>query len=153
MFSFFKKDKSLLPSADCAVVVSAVKEAERLTTGEIRVYIESHCPMVNPIDRCEQLFVQLNMHETKEQNGVLIYLALRDRQFAIAGDRGINELVGGNAYWQQAAESLKGFLKKGAIAEGIASCVRSVGNSLATHFPYKGGDNINELPDEIVFGK
>lgn len=153
MFSFFNKKKSLLPNSVCEAVAAAVKAAERSTRGEIRVYVESRCPMVNPIDRCEQLFVQLNMHQTKEANGVLIYLALEDRQFGIVGDRGINQLVGGNSYWERLAADLKAALRNGDIEKGICNCVRSVGESLASYFPYLGGDNPNELPDEIVFGK
>lgn len=153
MFSFFNKKKSLLPESVCEAVAAAVKSAEQSTRGEIRVYVESHCPMVNPIDRCEQLFIQLEMHRTKEANGVLIYLALQDRQFAIVGDRGINMLVGGNAYWESRATEMKAALKRGDIQGGICDCVRAVGASLREYFPYIGGDNPNELPDEIVFGK
>lgn len=153
MFSFFQKKKPLLPESVCTAVAAAVKAAEQTTRGEIRVYVESRCPMVNPVDRCAELFVQLGMHRTQEANGVLIYLALHDRQFGIVGDRGINSLVGGNAYWESLAADLKTSLQSGDIGGGICTCVQSVGKSLAQYFPYAGGDNPNELPDEIVFGK
>lgn len=143
----------MLPTSVCDAVAAAVATAERTTRGEIRVYVESRCPMVNPIDRCTELFVELGMHQTKEANAVLIYIALHDRQFGIVGDRGINNWVGGNAYWESLAADLKASLRSGDIEGGICNCVRSVGQSLAQYFPYSEGDNPNELPDEIVFGK
>lgn len=119
----------------------------------MRVYVESHCNMVNPIDRCEQIFVQLKMHETKERNGVLLYLAIKDRQFAIVGDEGINQKVGGNEYWNYIATKLKEYFGAGKMKEGICYCIEEIGQSLANHYPDNGTENINELPDEIVFGK
>lgn len=152
MFSFFK-NKPLLPRDVQEAVAAAIAATERLSTGEVRVYVESHCKLVNPIERCEQIFVQLKMHETAERNGVLLYLAIKDKQFAIAGDKGINDKVGGNKYWETKAEKLSSYLSKGYFKEGICSCVEEIGNSLALHFPDRGLENKNELPDEIVFGK
>ena len=152
MFSLFNH-KPLLPKDVQDAVAAAIAATERLSTGEIRVYVESHCSLVNTLERCEQIFVQLMMHETAERNGVLLYLAIKDKQFAIAGDKGINDKVGGNQYWETKAEQLKFYLSKGYYKEGICACVAEIGNSLALHFPDKGLDITNELPDEIVFGK
>lgn len=152
MFSFFKK-KPLLDKEVQDAVAAAIASVERRSTGEIRVYAESHCPLVDPVERCEQIFVQLKMHETAEQNGVLLYLAIKDRQFAIAGDKGINDKVGGKKYWEAKADQLKFYLAKGYLKDGICACVEAVGQSLIEHFPDKGLENKNELPDEIVFGK
>jgi uncharacterized membrane protein YgcG len=153
MFSWFRKNKSLLSKEIQDAVVAAIASSEKRSSGEIRVYVESHCNLVNPIDRCEQIFVQMKMHETKERNGVLLYLALQDRQFAIVGDQGINQKVGGNQYWEYIAAQLKEHFKAGNIKEGICYCITEIGQSLAKYFPENGAENINELPDEIVFGK
>jgi uncharacterized membrane protein len=153
MLPFFRKNKTLLSQEIQDAVIASIAASEKRSSGEIRVYVESHCKMVNPIDRCEQIFEQLKMHETKERNGVLLYLALKDRQFAIVGDKGINEKVGGNSYWQYIAVQLKEHFKAGNIKEGICYCITEIGESLSKHYPEDGSENINELPDEIVFGK
>ncbi len=153
MFSWLRKNKSLLSQDIQDAVVATIAAAEKRSSGEIRVYIESHCTMVNPIDRSAAIFEQLNMHQTKERNGVLLYLALIDRQFAIVGDQGINQKVGGNEYWEYIATKLKEHFKAGQIKEGICFCVTEIGMSLAKHYPEDGSENINELPNEIVFGK
>ncbi|MES2478378.1 MAG: TPM domain-containing protein [Bacteroidota bacterium] len=153
MFSWFRKNKSLLSKEIQDAVIAAIASSEKRSSGEIRIYVESHCSLVNPIDRCEQIFVQMKMHETKERNGVLLYLALQDRQFAIVGDQGINQKVGGNQYWEYIATQLKEHFKAGNIKEGICYCITEIGQSLTKYFPDNGAENINELPDEIVFGK
>lgn len=153
MFSIFQNNKSLLDKETQAAVVAAIAMAERLSSGEIRVYVESRCKTESPIARCEEIFVELKMHETKARNGVLLYLALKDRKFGIVGDEGINQKVGGNDYWQQLATGLQAHLKDGEIKQGICNCVTAIGNKLYEHFPADNSENINELPDEIVFGK
>jgi uncharacterized membrane protein len=153
MFSWFRKNKSLLSQDIQDAVIAAIAAAEKRSSGEIRVYVESHCAMVNPIDRSAAIFEQLNMHLTKERNGVLLYLALNDKQFAIVGDEGINQKVGGNDYWEFIATKLKEHFKAGQIKEGICFCVTEIGMSLAKHYPEDDSEQINELPNEIVFGK
>jgi uncharacterized membrane protein len=153
MFSWFRKNKSLLSKEIQDAVVSSIAACEKRSSGEIRVYVESHCKMVNPIHRCEEIFVQLKMHQTKEHNGVLLYLALKDKQFAIVGDIGINQKVGGNEYWEFIAVKLTEYFKAGQIKEGICYCVTEIGQSLSKYYPEDGSANPNELPDEIVFGK
>jgi uncharacterized membrane protein len=153
MFSWFRKNKSLLSQDIQDAVIATIAAAEKRSSGEIRVYVESHCAMVNPIDRSAAIFEQLNMHQTKERNGVLLYLALNDKQFAIVGDEGINQKVGGNDYWEFIAAKLKEHFKAGQIKEGICFCVTEIGMSLAKHYPEDGSAQINELPNEIVFGK
>lgn len=153
MFSWFRKNKSLLSQDIQDAVIAAIAAAEKRSSGEIRVYVESHCAMVNPIDRSAAIFEQLNMHQTKERNGVLLYLALKDKQFAIVGDEGINQKVGGNDYWEFIAAKLKEHFKAGQIKKGICFCVTEIGMSLAKHYPEDGSVQINELPNEIVFGK
>lgn len=151
MFPF--QPKPLLSKAIQEQVTACIAAMELKSTGEIRVFVESHCAYVDPLQRCEEVFLMLNMQQTEQRNGVVLYLALKDRQFAIAGDTGINAKVGGNAYWQAAANVLKGYLQQGLVAEGICHCVSSIGDSLAQYFPNDGTHTNNELPDEIVFGK
>jgi uncharacterized membrane protein len=151
-FSPFHK-APLLPVEDNEQVVAAIRAAEAKTTGEIRVYIESRCKYVDAMIRARELFTQLGMHKTERRNAVILYLAIKDRQFAIFGDQEIYEKAGGPAFWQQSADDLKIALQQGAIPQGIVACVQSLGNALAHHFPFDPSITKNELPDDIVFGK
>ncbi|ATL47222.1 hypothetical protein COR50_08535 [Chitinophaga caeni] len=146
----FKK-KPIFNEDQQAKIVQAIRVAERLTSGEIRVYVENHCKYVDPMDRAREIFANLNMHETKNRNGVLLYLAMLDHQFAIFGDHGIHDKVG-QTYWEHEANLLLNYLSQGKEIEGIASCIMEIGESLRVHFPYDNDSDVNELPDDIIFG-
>jgi uncharacterized membrane protein len=152
MFSLFKK-KPLLSPAQQEQVVACIRNAENKTTGEVRVYVESRCSYVDAMDRAWELFALLGMAETERRNAVLVYLAIDDHQYAIAGDKEIYEKAGGPVFWEAAAQHLKDHLKRGEIATGLCTCVNELGDALAKHFPYDPTITKNELPDEIVFGK
>ncbi|MBS1781246.1 MAG: TPM domain-containing protein [Bacteroidetes bacterium] len=152
MFPFSKK-KPLLDPADQERVVASIRNAESRTTGELRVFVETHCSYVDAMDRAWEVFHNLNMAATERRNAVLVYLATVDKQFALVGDEEIYKKAGGPLFWEKAAESLKEYLKNGKMAEGLVSCVDKLGDAMATHFPYDPTITKNELPDEIVFGK
>lgn len=132
-------------------MIVAIREAERMTSGEIRVFVESHCRFVHAMDRALEVFDKLQMHHTQNRNGVLLYVALKDRQFAILGDEGIHQIVG-DSFWQKQLAELRAYFGQGRFVEGIAQCVRAIGGSLQQHFPYQSDDD-NELPDDIVYGR
>lgn len=152
MFPFTRR-KELLDKDDQHRIVSAIKEAESKTTGEIRVYMEPHCKYMDAMDRAKEIFAHLNMHRTEMRNGVLVYLALTDRQFAIFGDVEIDKKAGGAHFWDKAAATLKVYLKNNNVTEGLCACIAEMGNVLALHYPYNNAIPRNQLPDEIVFGK
>lgn len=148
---FFSR-KPLFSPAEQEQIVSAIQAAEKCTSGEIRVYVESRCRYVDPVDRATELFAGLQMEKTAARNGVLVYVALKDRQLAIYGDRGIHEKVG-NAFWNQQVRDILGHFNKADYAGGIAAVVTEIGHALEHHFPYDGDTDKNELPDDIVFGR
>jgi uncharacterized membrane protein len=152
MLSIFKKKKSFLSQDDAEKVLAAIQAAEKRTSGEIRVFIESRNPLVNPLERAAEQFQRLNMLETAERNGVLIYLATEDRELALFADEGIHKKMG-TAYWNEQVQEILQYFKKGAWSEGLLHCIHNIGEVLAKEFPYKGGEDRNELSDEIVFGK
>jgi uncharacterized membrane protein len=152
MFSLFNK-KELLDKDEQERIVAAIRTAESNTTGELRVYIESHCEYMDAMERAKELFVKMGMAATENRNAVLVYMALKDHQFAIMGDEAIYTLAGGQLFWEQAAAVLRDNLKQGKIAEGLEVCIDELGQALARHFPFDATVNKNELPDEIVFGK
>ena len=131
-------------------VVQAIKSAEHQTGGEIRVHIESVCKG-NVLDRAAGLFKSLKMHETSLRNGVLIYLSTDDRKFAIIGDAGINAVVPAG-FWEDVKELMVSSFSKGEMVQGFVAGIERVGEKLKEFFPYLK-DDINELPDEISYGK
>ncbi|HRP31152.1 MAG TPA: TPM domain-containing protein [Agriterribacter sp.] len=133
-------------------IVAAIRETERRTSGEIRVYVESRCRFVNPVDRAIELFYGLQMDKTEQRNGVIIYVAIKDHQLAVYGDEGIHLRVG-EAFWKSEVQQMLRSFSASNQTEGLIQMVKHVGEALCHHFPYSPGGDRNELPDEIVFGK
>ncbi len=133
-------------------IVSAIREAEKLTSGEIRVYVESHCRFVDPVDRAIELFYGLKMEKTEQRNGVIVYIAIRDHQLAVYGDEGIHQRVG-EVFWKAEVRQMLNAFSATNHADGIIQMVKHIGEALCEHFPYDAETDRNELPDEIVFGK
>ena len=127
-------------------IVQAIKDAERMTSGEIRVHLESRCKG-DVEQRTIRWFNKLKMHNTHLRNGTLIYLAVQDRKFAIYGDEGINRIVPEN-FWVDVKEEMQACFIKSQFAEGIMSGVKRVGEKLKEFFPHQQ-DDMDELSDEI----
>ena len=83
-----------LPEAEQEMIINAIRASEKKTSGEIRVYFESRCRYVDPMDRAMQIFYKLEMDKTANHNAVLVYVAMLDRQMAIYADKGIYEKTG-----------------------------------------------------------
>ena len=133
--------------------MEAIRVAEKETSGEIRVYVESHCRFVDPLDRAAEIFWILKMEQTEQRNAVLVYVAIRDRQLALFGDKGIHEKVG-DAFWNEKVKEILSHLsKKQSHADAIAKIVGDIGEALRFHFPYDRETDKNELSDDIVFGR
>jgi len=129
-------------------IKKAVEDAERHTSGEIRVCLEKNCSE-DVLDRAAKYFHKLDMHKTKLRNGVLIYLATVDRKFAIIGDAGINKAVP-EGFWDDAKEAMLEHFKFGNLVEGITTGIAMAGEHLQKYFPHQLDDK-NELPDDIAF--
>lgn len=128
-------------------IVQAISEAEDLTSGEIRVHLEPKC-RGDVLQKARRLFSRLKMHRTKERNGVLIYVALDSRKFALVGDSGIHARVG-DEFWSRTRDIMASYFMKGLIKEGIIAGVGNAGERLKLYFPVKSRD-ANELPDTIT---
>ncbi|MCE7067794.1 TPM domain-containing protein [Dyadobacter sp. CY326] len=144
-------DSLFFSEKDQQLIIEAIQQAETQTSGEVKVHIEKKCPNPDVMDRAKEVFVFLNLHRTALQNGVLFYLAYEDRKFAVLGDKGIDEKVPAD-FWNSTKELLKQHFAKGQFREGLVSGIGEAGYQLKTHFPYNA-DDINELPDDISFGK
>ena len=130
--------------------MKAILNAEMDTSGEIRVHVESQCHG-DVLDRAAYLFKKIGMHKTELRNGVLVYLAVESRKFAIIGDKGINAEVPED-FWDNIKIKMTEHFAKGDFVEGLTEGITMTGKQLKKHFPRNLND-INELPDEISFGK
>lgn len=139
-------DKVLHPT-DQNRIIDAIKAGERLTSGELKVHVEGRCPGGDPRKRAEELFPKLGLTRTKERNGVLIYVATRDRRFTIIGDVGINEEVG-SQFWKEAADRMTIAFRRGAFGDGIVGALQSVAARMAKRFP-RMADDKNEIDNDI----
>ncbi len=131
-------------------IVEAIKQAEKNTSGEIRVHIEKKCKE-DVLDHAAFMFDELEMQKTELRNGVLIYLAVEDRKLAILGDAGINMKVP-KGFWDETKDVMINHFKNGEYAKGLSEGIIKAGEQLKEHYPYEK-DDTNELSDEISFGK
>lgn len=130
-------------------IVEAIRMAEKETSGEIRVHIEK-TTSIDAFDRALEVFRLLEMDKTELKNGVLIYVAVKDKTFVICGDQGINKVVS-NDFWDSTKEIMVSHFKKGDFKQGLIEGISKAGNELKLYFPYQQGDT-NELSNEISKG-
>jgi uncharacterized membrane protein len=131
-------------------VIAAIQHAEHETSGQIRVHVEGHCPG-DAAARAQAAFVALGMRGTTRRNGALIYLAVRDRKFAVIGDEGIHAAVP-PGFWAEVRDAMAGEFRRGRFCEGVCHGVTAIGGHLKASFPAEAGGR-NELPDEISEGE
>lgn len=137
---------SFLTKQDEDAIVAAIQEAEKNTSGEIRIHIEAHTEESH-YKHAEKVFQQLQMHQTEQRNGVLIYIATQDHKFVILGDEGINKMVSSD-FWNATKNLMQDYFRKGNFKEGIVQGILMIGKQLKEFFPYQEGDQ-DELPNEI----
>jgi uncharacterized membrane protein len=131
-------------------ISTAIKAAEKRTSGEIRVHLEDHCDNL-PEDRAAYVFDQLEMYKTKDRNAVLFYLAVEDHRFAVVGDAGIHDRVGGD-FWTALCQSMEARFRQKEFLKGLTEGIQLMGEHLSQQFPYERED-VNELDDEVSTGK
>ncbi|MEL6303930.1 MAG: TPM domain-containing protein [Bacteroidota bacterium] len=141
--------EAFLTSEEEQEIVQAILEAEKNTSGEIRVHIEASAT-IDHFSRAQQVFHFLKMDNTKDENGVLLYVAVNDRKFVIYGDRGIDRVVP-RGFWDATKDVIANHFKKGDFKTGIIEGILKAGEELEQHFPWEHGDT-NELSDEVSKG-
>lgn len=142
-----KASEAFLSKREEEEIVDAIRQAERTTSGEIRVHLEPSTGKLDIFERAMEVFHALKMDNTKEANGVLIYVAVEDRNFVIYGDKGINDVVA-NDFWESTKELIVSHFKKGHFKDGLVEGVLKAGEQLQKHFPWDE-DDTNELSDQI----
>lgn len=142
--------EEFLTKAERTRVARAIGEAERLTSGEIRVHLDDHIED-EVMDHAAFVFEELTMERTRDRNGVLIYIAVADRRVAVIGDVGINERVP-SGFWTDVVGVLKLHFVAGRHADGLVEAVHMVAAKLREYFPLKH-DDTDELPNEVSVGR
>ena len=140
------KTEDFLSKAEEQEIVLAIVEAEKNTSGEIRVHIEEHTEK-SPLERAQEVFFELKMDETQDRNGVLFYVCVSDKKFAILGDKGINEAVESD-FWDCTKDTVIANFKRGNFEKGLVEGILRAGERLKKYFPFQS-DDTNELSNEI----
>src|SRR5690242_6650026 len=140
--------KSLFSAEQSTRIVDAIRKTEQQTSGEVRVFIESRCRFVDALDRASEIFWNLKMDHTVYRNAVLLYVALKDHQFAIFADTGIHQKLG-DVFWQKEVQLMSRRFKENHYLDAILYVIHDIGEALHTHFPYDPNADKNELPDDI----
>jgi uncharacterized membrane protein len=151
IFPLFKKAE-FFTEDEKSRIVAAIRSAELDTSGEVRVYVESKNPYVDPMDRASEVFYDLKMDKTTERNAVLLYIAMKHNELVLFGDEGIYNVVG-ELYWTNAVKKIIENFSSENVCGGIVDCVIRIGETLKEKFPFNAVTDKNELPDDIVFGK
>ena len=147
----FMHRRKLLKSIDTEKIRDAIRDAERKTSGEIRVSIAPFFyGKVRPV--AEKAFLRLRMTNTRQRNGILFFIVPARRRFVVLGDEGIHAKVG-QEFWESVAKAMSEKFQKGEFTEGIIQGVQDVGEHLAAHFPFDPLTDVNELPDDVDFDR
>lgn len=144
------KTEEFLTKAEEQEIVDAIVIAEKNTSGEIRVHIEENNTKP-PIERAQEVFHLLKMDETELKNGVLFYICMLSKSFAIIGDKGINDLVEPD-FWNSTKDHVIEKFKVGQYKNGLVNGILEAGEQLKKHFPYNHNDDMDELSNEISRG-
>jgi uncharacterized membrane protein len=148
----WQKKKEFFTEEEKKQLIEAIQNAEQQTSGEVRVFVESKCRFVDPVDRAQEIFLKLKMNETELRNATLVYVAVKHKQAAVFGDEGIHQKTG-EKYWQDVVQKMLLHFKQEKLADGICQGITDLGQALKFYFPFDRQTDKNELPDEIVFGK
>jgi uncharacterized membrane protein len=142
------KPEQFLTEAETAAVNSAVKEAERRTSAELKVVLARHC-WGDLKTKAHKVFRELGLEHTEQRNCVLILLVTTNREFLIYGDEGIHAKVG-QSLWDDVQLGMQEAFGRGKLGEGIAFGLRRIGDKLAQYFPHQRND-VDEISNEIVY--
>lgn len=140
--------KSFFNNQQQQQIIAAIAHAEQNTSGEIRLHLVDSCK-ADPKEEAIAVFETLGMTATDLRNGVLIFLAVKDKKFAIIGDKGINDVVPEN-FWDSIRDTMITEFKKGDYLNGLTEGIKAVGDKLKLHFPF-ASDDTNELSNDISF--
>ncbi|TMG79358.1 MAG: hypothetical protein E6H75_01145 [Betaproteobacteria bacterium] len=144
-----------LPPVAMRAIEKTIGEEEQRHAGQMRFAVEASLPFGELLrgarsrERAVGWFGHLGVWDTEHNSGVLIYLLLADRRVEIVADRGIHSKVG-TAAWEAICGEMQQEFARGQFERGVVIGVRAISDLLAAHYPARGGDKPNELPDKPV---
>lgn len=130
-------------------ITAAIANAEKNTSGEIRVHLEKNCKG-DVFAHAVNVFGKLGMHKTELKNAVLFYLAVQDKKFAIVADKGINDVVPAD-FWDKIKHELQTHFKQHNFSASLCKAIEDTGKQLSAFFPLQANDT-NELSNDISIG-
>ena len=142
------------PPAAMATIEQAVARSETQHRGEVRFAVEAALDVSGLMAgqsaraRAIEVFSQLGVWDTDDNNGVLIYLLLADRDVEIVADRGINAVVAAHE-WEAICRAMEAALRRREFEPAVLGAIEAVTRLLARHFPPRAGDR-NELANRPV---
>jgi uncharacterized membrane protein len=146
--------KKRIPKAVMQPIEQAIADSEQTHFGEIRFAVELNLPLLDILkkksgqQRAVEIFSQLQVWDTEQNNGVLIYLLLADHDFEILADRGIHQHVGAQG-WTQISHEMEALFKQRQFEAGVLHGIAQISMLLAQHYP-ASTTNHNELPNAPV---
>ena len=143
--------KNFFSAAQVKDVETAIQLAEKDTSGEIRVHIEDRCKGGDSVICAQKIFRRLKMNKTDLHNGVLFYLAVKDKSFAVIGDSGIHRHVP-DGFWDLVRNKMQEQFQQAKFTEGLSAGIEMTGIELKKYFPLSSSDK-NELSNDVTFGK
>lgn len=138
--------KKFFTKEEDSQIIRAIQKAEKATSGELRIHLIKQIKK-DPMREAVRIFKLLGMHKTKQRNGCLILIGLKNKKVVVIGDKGINDIVRNNFWDDVVAVMIEGF-KKDKFVEGLERGILMIGEKLKQYFPY-ATDDVNELSDEI----
>jgi len=130
------KTKHLFRELDHDRITAEIVEAEKRTTGEIRVYV-SHRKVHDPRHAAVHHFAKMGLDKTKDRNAVLIFIAPESQNFAVIGDEAVHAKCG-ETFWEDVVRAMREYFQQGKFTEGLVHGIREAGKLLAEHFPAPG---------------
>ncbi len=150
---FARPARRAFPQAALQRIGAAVAAGEARHRGEVCFAVEAALEPAalwqrqDPHARALQVFAQLRVWDTRENNGVLLYLLLADRRIEIVADRGLEPHVSAEQ-WRGVCQLMEERLRAGDAEDAVLAGIAAVSDLLALHFPRAGGEaDTNELSD------
>lgn len=146
--------KKRFPKAVMQRIEQAIADSEQTHFGEIRFAVELNLPLLDILrkksgqQRAVEIFSQLQVWDTEQNNGVLIYLLLADHDFGILADRGIHQHVGVQG-WARISHEMEALFRQGQFEAGVLYGIAQISMLLVQHYP-ANATNHNELPNAPV---
>jgi TPM domain len=144
--------RQAFPRRSLKAIEAAIRESEHTHLGEVRFVVEGGLeitPLLTSLsarERAIEVFSNLRIWDTEQNNGVLIYLLLADHDVEIVADRGIHAKVGA-AGWESVCRAMESRFRHGEFERGVIEGLSAITAMLKLHFPAHQTDNPNELSD------